>query len=136
MTTMTATLAAMVLAAGAPDELSATLKKVIEANAEAMNREDLEGAMKTIHPKSMNFESTKSGTENIFKTYDLRYAMLSYSFVGSDGEYATARVKQTTKKVAGPAFRDNTLEMMHVFRKDGASWKIWTSAVLEVSYQD
>lgn len=43
-----------------------------------------------------------------------------------------ARVKLATKKVTGPDFQDNELDLIQVFRKEDGEWKFWSQTILEV----
>ena len=112
------------------------LKEVVEENLAALNAEDLGGASATIHTKSPIYHGTKRAAKEVFRAYDLRAKLLSCKYVGTDGEYAVVRVRQETKKVRGPDFRNNEMDAMHVFRKEKGKWKFWAMAVLEVKYLD
>jgi len=120
----------------ADDAIAATLKKVVEANLAALNKEDLDAASACIHPKAPLFAATRETSKRIFETHDLIYELQSFRYIGRDADYAVARVTQETRKKAGPAFRDNRVDAMHVFRKDGADWKLWQTVVLEVQFLD
>jgi len=90
--------------------------------------------MKTIHTQSPVYLATKQQTASVFANYDLRYELLSFKFIGIDGRYAVARIKQRTTKEAGPAFRDNEIDMIPVFRKENGQWKYWNQVILEINY--
>jgi ketosteroid isomerase-like protein len=115
-------------------DLAKELRAVVDANLDAANAKDLDAYMASIHPKSLSFENTRRQMAQLHKTYELSYKVTQYSFVGNDADYAVARVRQETKKKKGPEFRDNEVDTLQVFRKDKDTWKIWTSAVLEVKY--
>lgn len=116
------------------EQLSAALEEAVRENVEAMNKEDVDLAVSCVHSLSPNYAQTAAVTRQINAQYDLQYKLLSFKYIGTDGEYAVARVKQQTSKIKGPAFRDNTVDVMHVFRKEGKQWKCWQSAILEVKY--
>ncbi len=116
------------------EELSAALKKVTQQNLDAMGKEDLDRYMSTVHAKSPVYGQTRRTIRQMFVAYDLQYKLLSLRYIGMDEEYAVVRVKQKTTKIRGPAFRDNIIDVMQIFRKEGKRWKIWQSAVLEVRY--
>ena len=103
-------------------------------NLRANESEDLDAALATIHTQAPTYTSTKQSSMSLFETYDLKYDLLSFSFIGQDGKYAIARIKQSTTKVSGPAFRNNDLDAIHAFRKENGKWKFWTIAILEVKY--
>ena len=114
--------------------MTAALRKVYEANLRATQAENTAAILATVHPKSPSRALVSRALSQLFARYDLRYQMLSFTYVGRDEDYAVARVKQKTTKVAGPAFRDNVLDCLQIFRKDGDGWKLWTSANLEITY--
>jgi len=120
--------------APAPAELASELEEVFRKNLEASVKEDLGALMATLHPKSPAYAATRITTGRLFKAYDLKYELISFKYICKDGVYALARVKQKTTKTSGPAFLDNLVDAIHVLRKDGQDWKIWQSAVLEVTY--
>ncbi len=115
-------------------ELPSLLKETLEQNLEACGRENLQMAMRGIHSKSPVYEQSRQASTRIFQLYDLRYEMLSFGYIGTDGEYSVARVKQKTTKIKGPAFRDNIVDTMQIFRKEVNQWKVWQTTVLEVKY--
>ena len=115
-------------------DVSTEIEAVVMENFRANESEDLDAALATMHTQSPTYTSTKQTSVSLFETYDLKYDLLSFSYVGQDGKYAIARIKQSTTKVSGPAFRNNDLDAIHVFRKEDGEWKFWTIAILEVKY--
>ncbi|KPK83533.1 MAG: hypothetical protein AMJ81_08025 [Phycisphaerae bacterium SM23_33] len=116
--------------------LAAELEKVVRENLRGCGTEDLDVIASTIHPQSPFAQATQAMMKQLVATYDLKYELVSLDYVGRDKDYALARAKQKTTKVRGPAFRDNVLDIIHIFRQDGKAWKLWTSAALEVQYLD
>lgn len=116
------------------EDLSAVLKEVMEANMQALRKEEVKGAMSAIHSKSPMYEQTESLMERLFEEYDLQYRLLSCTYLGTDGEYAVARVKQETKRIKGPEFRNNTADTVQIFRKENNSWKIWQTAIIQIDF--
>ena len=116
------------------DKISKEVKQVIQDNIKYLNDEDLGKCMSTIHSKSRGYATNKKQTENLFQRYDLSYKIDKTAFVAKDKDYAYVRVIQTTKKLKGPAFRDNKIEILHILKMEGDQWKIWTSAILKIEY--
>jgi xanthine dehydrogenase molybdenum-binding subunit len=56
------------------------------------------------------------------------------SFLGVPPE--DVRVTQVTRKVSGPAFRDNRATLLHALRKSGGQWKFYNTVVLKIEYLD
>jgi hypothetical protein len=114
--------------------LAEELRKLIEANLDSTSKEDLEGVMKTIHADSPGRQATERMMKELFQRYDLSYKLISTTLIGADADYAVIRFKQESSKIKGPEFRNNVLDGLHIFRKENESWKLWTTAALEVRY--
>src|SRR3954468_6098782 len=54
---------------------------VVRENVKAMEREDLEGVMATMHPQSANLEGQRQQIEKVFATFDLKYELSSLKLV-------------------------------------------------------
>jgi ketosteroid isomerase-like protein len=120
--------------AQAEENIPAAIKAAVTENLKATQGEDMDRMMKTIHTQSPGYMHTKQQMTPIFGNFDLSYRLLSFSYIGSDGEYAVARVKQATTKVSGPAFQNNELDLMQVFRKENGQWKFWAQTILGIKY--
>jgi len=119
----------------APDQkLGEVLKGVILENFDAYEKEDLTRVLNTVHTQSYGYLTTKQATQEIFTEYDLHYELLGSSFVGQNGDFALMRVQQKTTKVSGPAFRDNELDIIFIFKQENSRWKFWTQAVLDIKF--
>jgi hypothetical protein len=116
------------------EETAAALRGVLEANLRAARDEDLPAAMATLHTRCPSRALNERTLRRLFAAYDLKIELLSFAYVGRDGDYAVVRFKQKTTKVSGPAFRDNIVDSMQVLRLEGDAWKLWTVANLEVTY--
>ena len=106
----------------------------IRENLDAMQREDLNGVMATVHPQTPDFEASKAIIEEIFKKYDLKFELSNLKLVSlKDGE-AKVAYTQKTMRVGGEAdLPDNMVEGVHTLKKDGDKWKITNSVQLRVT---
>ncbi len=114
--------------------IEADIKTIMEANLKSLQDENMDAMMATIHPDSSSKSQMKQIMTRIFKNYDLKYEILSYKFIAYDGELAYVRVNQRTSKISGPAFKNNELEQVNILKKDSGSWKILTSAQLNLKF--
>ena len=114
--------------------VEAELKTLMMENIKATEAEDKSAMLATIHTESPNYAQTEILTTQMFGTYKLKYELLQFQYVGMEGEYAIARYKFSTKKVAGGEFKDNIVDSLHIFRQENGSWKIWSMAILEIEY--
>ena len=114
--------------------IEADIKTIMEANLKSLQDENMEALLATIHPESSSKSQMKPLMTRIFKTYDLKYEILSYKYITFDGELAYVRVKQRTTKISGPAIKDNELEQVNILKQDNGSWKILTSAQFNLKF--
>jgi hypothetical protein len=70
----------------------------------------------------------------MFENYDLKYKLTYFKYIGQDGEYAVARIRQLTEKVAGGYFQNNEIDMIQVFKKENDEWKYWSQVIIDVKY--
>jgi hypothetical protein len=109
-------------------------EEVIQANIEYMNAENLEGTMSTIHSDSPTFEITENLVKKIFDIYDLNYKIEKLKVISEDVQEAVVEFTQLTTKLKGPEFRNNRVTGKHIIKKDGDSWKIYSTKILNSEY--
>ena len=110
------------------------LRNLIIQNLNACQDEKLDAEMSTMHSQSPAYLMTKQQTPLLFENYDLKYELTGFSFIGQDEDYAVARIKQKTTKIAGPAFQNNEIDTIAVFRKENGQWKFWNQVLLNTKY--
>lgn len=123
------------VANAADDDLSTTLKGVVQQNQQAYESENADGVMSTIHSRSPQYDSTKAALPEQFAEEDLTIQLVDFRYMGHDDEFAIARVKT---KIAGPAgseFQDNVVDSVMLFHREGALWKLWSDQVLGVEFE-
>ena len=118
----------------ADDEISASIKTNVLDNLHYFQAEDIEKSMSTMHSQSPSFLPTKNVMVQLFDNYKLSYELLAFKYIGYDGDLAYVRVKQRTKKISGPAFKDNEVDMVQLFRQENGVWKLWAQATVEVVF--
>jgi uncharacterized protein YchJ len=117
------------------DEYS-TPESAIKANASYMNEEDIEAAMNTVHPQSPTFTATESMMKQIFERYDLNYKIENIKVLEKNDKEAKVEFTQITKKLKGPDFKNNKTTGIHTLRKDGDSWKVYSTEMVNVEFLD
>ena len=113
-----------------------TPESVIKANAVHMNEENLEAAMNTIHPKSSSYPATESMMKQIFERYDLNYKIEIIKVLEQNDQEAKVEFTQITTKLKGPDFKNNKTTGIHTMRKDGNSWKVYSTEMVKVDLLD
>ena len=116
------------------DVLSSQLQSIAAANIAATSKESesITDFMGTIHTGSPAYVQIKTQMEQLLPVFDMDASLVEFSFVGVDGDYAIARVKQKLKKVSGPMFQDHVSEQMFVFHQELGEWKIWQVSMLNM----
>jgi len=113
-----------------------TPESLIKANAEYMNEEDLEGVMTTVHPKSPNYAATEAMAKQIFDRYDLNYKIENIKVLEENDKEAKVEFTQVTTKIKGKNFKNNKATGIHTLRKDGDSWKVYSTEMVNVEFLD
>ena len=119
-------------APAAPDPLLA----VVRAQADALNRKDLDATMNALDPASPGYAQVKDMTAKIFQTYDLRYTLSDLRVESVNNDEAHVHFVQLTEKVSGPAFRNNRVEGTHTLLKRNGVWRIANTQAAKVDYLD
>jgi len=118
----------------AAPEAKEEIEKAVKANMSYLEQEDPDGPMSTIHTQSLSYKPTKNALAQLFGAYKLSYKLISYEFIVVDRGLAYVRVKQRTKKISGPAFNNNEVDMVQIFKQEDGVWKLWSQANLTISY--
>mgnify|MGYP000273484736 CR=1 FL=1 len=119
------------LAVAENENINDSLRTAVQESFQMANSEDLEGYMDLMHPSSPSYRRTRRVTRQLMDRYDLNYELLSFEYVGTNGKYKLARVKQKTTNTSDAAFRDNITVNLWAFRKDDKEWKSWNTMLLE-----
>lgn len=112
------------------------LSEVINRNIEMLQKEDVEGYMKTIDPKSSVYEGTKEILPRLFADFDISYEIKEIAVLEKTDSSASVQVSQVTKKIKGGDFRDNEGVMIHTLVKRNGEWKISDSQIKDIKYLD
>lgn len=117
-------------------ESEASIRTLIDKTALAFANEDYEGVLQSFHSDSPKKSATKKALSDMFKTYDLQFTITDFKFIGEDGEYAFARMKEISKRKMSSQgeFMDNTSDSLYVFKKEGNHWKIWDELILDTKF--
>jgi hypothetical protein len=109
-----------------------TPESVIEANAKYMNEEKYDEAMNTIHKDSPSYAASEIMVKQLFDRYDLEYKIVSMKVLEDNDSEAKIEFVQITTKLNGPEFKDNKATGIHTLKKNGDSWKIYSTKITDV----
>jgi len=113
-----------------------TPESVVEANTKYMNEEKFDEAMNTIHKDSPAYPATESMLKQLFDRYDLDYKVISMKVIQETETDAKIEFVQITSKLTGPEFKNNKATGIHTLKKDGDSWKIYTTEMKDIKFLD
>jgi len=122
-------------ATGSTNDIEAQLKHAMLENIKGTEAEDVEATMKTIHSKSPLYQASRRQLSQIFgKHLGLKYELISFKYLATDGEYAIARAVQRTTQHPPAKVKNHESDMIIAFRKEGGTWKFWNQVFLEFKY--
>jgi hypothetical protein len=119
--------------AAAVDTKEAVLGVIVE-NIAAHNAEDVERYMDTIHRFSPARFTTRAMLEQSYSQFDLSSQIYGLQIIEMDKREAKVSFILITKKIRGPAFRDNRVEGTMILRKQGKEWKLYGQEVENITY--
>lgn len=104
----------------------------VKANVVAMEKQNMEAVMATIHPKSENYEPTKTVVAAIWKQYVLKFELEKVEIDRATTKGILVKFVQVVRKLEGPDdvdMEDSRTIGTHLLQKDGKTWKIWSTQV-------
>ena len=70
----------------------------------------------------------------MYASYDLDTRVSGVELLKTSGDEARVSFVLVTRKVRGPAFRDNRIEGVFILRKEGGAWKLYDQEIDEIEY--
>lgn len=106
------------------------IKSLVERSNRALQEENLDASINTIHSQSPSLLGVKKDLPTIFENYDLNTELVSFSFIGQDEDYAVARIKTRYIKLSGPFWQNVETDSISVYRQENDEWKYWNNVKL------
>ncbi len=110
------------------------IQSVIFENVRAMESENLECFMDTIHEHCPHYNSTKDFATQMFKDYDLKCEINDIKVVEKSDHEAKVLVVQVTRRLAGLPYNDNKTTGIHTLKKINGTWKIYHTEIVNIEY--
>jgi hypothetical protein len=126
----------MLMPAAALDMSQNAVVQVLYDNINALNNEDIDGAMGTISPDSPSYDATREMTLQLFKDYEIKYTLESYKVLSITSEKATVEIVQVTENYNDMPFNDNRMHATHELRPYNGQWKIYGTTIEDIDYLD
>jgi hypothetical protein len=110
------------------------IQALIDRQMNSLRQENIAGYMNTISPSSPQYANTEKVLEVLVAQYDLTYEVNQVDFVNISNNSAKVRIIITTRKVQGPAFRDNKVVTLNDLVKAGGQWKFYSTEIEKIEY--
>lgn len=105
-------------------------------NVAAMNAGDVPRYMATIHSSSPSYRETERMMEQLVADYVLQATWDKAEVIEVGRQEARVDFVLTTRKISGPAFRDNRIKGEMLLRQEDGRWKIYNQQVDDITYID
>jgi ketosteroid isomerase-like protein len=103
--------------------------KVLKDNLKAIENEDLEAYMATLHPDAPGYWNTRESTIELFKYFDTDAKLERISLVEKSKNEAKIRVEQYSILKQGNESMKNRTTATHLLRKYNGKWHIYNSSI-------
>lgn len=117
-----------------PTPTNQQLFSVLSSNTQAFNREDATAYMATIHSQSPGYVQTETLLKQLFAKYDLEGSFYDLKVLSASPSEARVHFSLSTRKLAGPDFRNNVVTGVMILRPEAGVWKIYNQEVENVTY--
>lgn len=106
---------------------AAEFRHVVSGYFHAVGENRLDEAMSFYHPDSPNADGARQELVLGASAYLHRTATLDFTVIHRDDVRAVALATHLHRRIAGVKFLERLVETRYVLRRQGASWKIWSS---------
>lgn len=114
---------------GSSDE--SEIRNVLQRQARALEGDDLDTYMDTLHPESPVYDESQQTTEALMEEYDLQID-LQIDEIQVDGDEAEVDVTQETRIAeSDPDFQENRSEIVHDCRPYEGEWRVYNSTLVD-----
>ena len=104
------------------------VKNVIQNNIKALQEENLENYLATLHPDSPGYAQMEALCPKIFEIYDLQHKLVETKILKISGDEARVRTTQEARRISGPEnYKDNRSTMVHTLKKYKGHWKLFNT---------
>jgi len=104
------------------------VRDALRRQERALENDNLETYMDTMHPESPLYDSTRTTTQRLMQRYDISID-LTIDSVSIDGDVADADVTQVTRVAEPSSNFPIEADMTHELRTHDGDWKVYNSAV-------
>ncbi|HZG56931.1 nuclear transport factor 2 family protein, partial [Paenibacillus sp.] len=111
----------------APEDETAA-RNTIASYMEALNQEDLAGALRLVHPDSPMRSAAEKTLRWMFETYALTHELESVRVLEASGDEMFVHTVQAMRKTDGPKLADVRSESIHTLRRlANGQWRLYAT---------
>ncbi len=111
-----------------------TINTLFKNLSTAYQMQNMEVINSLHHPENQTFASSKDQLKTILLAYKLETEYSDIEILQQDNDVAVLRLLQITKKIDGPEFKDNVMDMVLVLKTDNQQYKILSAAPIMTSF--
>ncbi len=86
------------------------------------------------HPGNQMFTASLEQLKTILSNYKLETGYNDIQILQQDNDVIVLRLSQMTKKIDGPEFKDNVMDMVLILKMDNHEYKILSAAPITTSF--
>ncbi len=118
-----------------PEVNTSEFLPLFEEQITASNTEDIELAMKGIHPESAGYTNSRQGLLGVFDKYDLQTKLVSWKVIGASPEELKIEVVQEARDTQSQTdFAPTQTTAIYALRKSKGEWKIFDVKIVGTEY--
>lgn len=112
-------------------ESSTNVLTVVDEHYLALNAEDVNRVMATVHPSSPMYQTNRILWTALFGQFDLTTTVEGVELLTQSEQEAVVALTVTTQKLTGPSYQNNRINKLLTFRPDNGQWKLYAFEELE-----
>jgi hypothetical protein len=110
------------------------ITSVVYENIAAHNAESIDRYIATMHSRSPGYRSLEETLSEMYSTFDLNTTITNVAVLKSSSTRAEVSFVLTTRKVRGPAFRDNRITGVFILRQEDGKWRLYDQEIDDIEY--
>lgn len=105
------------------------IRDVLRENVRALENNDLDAYMETIHPEAPLYDSTEENVSQLIAQFEIDVD-LTIESIEVDGDHAEANVIQENRETSGAAdYQDTRVYITHELRPYQGEWHLYDSNI-------
>ncbi|MBG6132577.1 hypothetical protein IWQ47_003802 [Aquimarina sp. EL_43] len=114
--------------------MNTNLNAFFESLSSAYKERNLDTIFDLHHPDNVLFNAGKEQLRTVLSSYTLEANFEDIKILQEDKNVSVVRLSQKTKKVEGPDFKDNIIDMVMILKSHNDNFKILSSASISTDF--